>query len=404
MFSALICGYHPGLMSNEPSILSRWYSKLAANLDERRAASLYRELQMVSGSSGRTLKVGCNEYLQFCTNNYLGLADHPEVIAAAQDATGKYGLGSGASRLVAGSMELHHQLEQALAEFKQTEAALIFPSGFMANLAMLSTFAGERDLIISDKLNHASLMDAAKMSGAQHRTFPHRHYDRAATLLAHEGQLKILVTDTVFSMDGDVADLRECCRVAREHDALVMTDEAHGSGVLGQRGAGLAELQNVEDQIAASVGTLSKAFGSVGGFVCGKREVIETLINAGRTFIYTTALPPACSAGALAALRIIQREPERRARVLNLAVYVRKELSARGWDCGDSVTPIVPVMVGESAQAVAMSERLREQGIWVPAIRPPTVPPNGARLRISLMATHTEEDVARLISALGSRN
>lgn len=384
-------------------VLSRWYARLAENLEERKAAALYRELRVVSSSSGRVLKVGETEYLQFCTNNYLGLADHPEVIAAAREATAKYGLGSGASRLVAGSMEMHHQLEEALAEFKQTQAALIFPSGFMANLAMLATFAGEGDLIVSDKLNHASLLDAAKLSGAQHRTFPHRHYDRAAKLLANEGALKILVTDTVFSMDGDVADLRECCRAAAAHEALVMTDEAHGSGVLGNRGAGLAELQGVEDQIAASVGTLSKAFGSVGGFVCGRREVIDTLINTGRTFIYTTALPPACSAGALAALRIIQREPQRRARVLALAEHLRKELTAHGWDCGDSVTPIVPVMIGDSAKAVAMSEALREKGLWVPAIRPPTVPPNGARLRISLMATHTDGDVERLVEAIGRR-
>ncbi len=391
-------------MSQESTTLSRWYARLAENIQERRAASLYRDLREVSSSSGRVLRVGDSDYLQFCTNNYLGLADHPEVIEAAREATARYGLGAGASRLVAGSMLAHHELEAALAKFKHAESALIFPSGFMANMAMLTTFAGKHDLIVSDKLNHASLLDAAMratVDGASHRTFPHRHYDRAAALLGGEGQQKFLVTDTVFSMDGDLADLRECCRVAEEHDALVMTDEAHGAGVLGESGAGVAEMQNVEGRIAVSVGTLSKAFGSVGGFITGKREVIEMLINAGRTFIFTTALPPGCSAGALAALRIIQREPQRRARVLALAQRLKNQLTASGWDCGDSVTPIIPVMIGDSAKALAMSERLREQGLWVPAIRPPTVPPNGARLRISLMATHTDEDIERLAAAIG---
>jgi len=351
-------------------------------------------------------------YVQFCTNNYLGLADDPALKAEAREATEKYGTGAGASRLVAGSMALHHELEAALAAFKGTEAALLLPTGFMANLAVLTTLAGEADAVVSDKLNHASLLDAAKFSGANHRTFVHRAYDRAGALLGKQetqnsklktqngSGRKFLVTDSVFSMDGDVADLRAACDVADARGALVIVDEAHGTGVLGATGAGLAELQGVSERIFVSIGTLSKAFGSVGGFVAGPRAVIEMLINAARSFIYTTALPPACAAASLAALKIIKDEPQRRARVLALAEHVRKELRGMGFDTGDSATPIVPVMMGGADKAVAAAEFLKERGLYVPAIRPPTVPPNTARLRISLMATHSDGHIEVLLGAM----
>jgi 8-amino-7-oxononanoate synthase len=310
-------------------------------------------------------------------------------------------------------MSLHHELEETLAQFKGTERALLFPTGFMANLAVLTTFAGEGDLIVSDKLNHASLLDAAKFSGAVARTFPHRRYARAEELLTktrrHEDTkdhedvgdgLKYLVTDSVFSMDGDVADLRAICAAARRAGAMVIVDEAHGTGVLGAGGKGVAELQGVEAEIDVTVGTLSKALGSVGGFVCGTSAVIETLINAARSFIYTTALPPACAASALAALRIVQREPQRRERVMALAAGVKRELTKMGFDCGDSASPIIPVIMGEAEAALRAAAFLRERGIWVPAIRPPTVARGSARLRISLMATHSDGDVERLLAAM----
>jgi 8-amino-7-oxononanoate synthase len=358
-------------------------------------------LHPVESPQGAELSIEGRRFVQFCTNNYLGLANDPEVIEAAREATARFGTGAGASRLVAGSMELHHELERQLARFKQTEAALLFPTGYMANLAVLTTFAGERDLIVSDKLNHASLIDAARFSGAAHRTFVHRSAERAGTLLGRECEgVKFLVTDSIFSMDGDVADLRALADAADEANALLVIDEAHATGVLGARGAGLAELQGVEERIAITVGTLSKALGSMGGFVAGPRDVIDTLINEGRSFIYTTALPPACSAAALASLKIVEREPERRERVMRLARHVKSELTAMGFDTGDSASPIIPVILGESATALAASEQLKQHGLYVPAIRPPTVPPNSARLRISLMATHTDGHIEQLLTAM----
>ena len=392
---------------------AEWEARLLLHLQERHASGLYRELQKVESASGPRVRIQGREYLQFCANNYLGLAADPEVVEAGREALTKYGAGAGASRLVAGSMSLHHELEETLAQFKGTERALLFPTGFMANLAVLTTFAGEGDLIVSDKLNHASLLDAAKFSGAVARTFPHRRYARAEELLTktrrHEDTkdhedvgdgLKYLVTDSVFSMDGDVADLRAVCAAARRAGAMVIVDEAHGTGVLGAGGKGVAELQGVEAEIDVTVGTLSKALGSVGGFVCGTSAVIETLINAARSFIYTTALPPACAASALAALRIVQREPQRRERVMALAAGVKRELTKMGFDCGDSASPIIPVIMGEAEAALRAAAFLRERGIWVPAIRPPTVARGSARLRISLMATHSDGDVERLLAAM----
>lgn len=378
-----------------------WVAALEGRLAERRAAHLFRELRPLEGASEPEITINNQTYLQFSTNNYLGLATDPEVVDAARAATGRWGAGAGASRLVAGSLGIHHELEAALARFKHAEAALIFPTGYMANLAVLTTFAGVRDAIVSDKLNHASLLDAARYSGARCRSFPHLQHGRARDLLAKEAAagVRFLVSDAVFSMDGDVADLRELCAAAEATGSLTFIDEAHATGVLGATGAGLAELQGVEDRIDVSVGTLSKALGSLGGFVTGPKAVIDTLINAARSFIYTTALPPACAAAAMAALRIVEREPARRQRVCRLAEQVRGELRGMGYDCGKSVTPIIPIILGDAGKTVAASEQLRARGLFIPAIRPPTVPPNSARLRVSLMATHSAAQVERLVYA-----
>jgi 8-amino-7-oxononanoate synthase len=384
-----------------------WLAALRAGLDRRRADCLLRELHPLESGTGPEVRIEDATYIQFCTNNYLGLASDPELIDAAREALGRWGAGGGASRVVAGSLGIHHELEAALARFKHAEAALVFPTGYMANLAVLTTFAGAPDLVVSDKLNHASLIDAARYAGARSRTFPHRRYERAAALLtkdASDDGGRFLVSDTVFSMDGDVADLPALCRAAeaapRPDGARVIVDEAHATGVLGPRGAGLAELQGVEHRIDVTVGTLSKALGSLGGFVVGARPVIDTLINAARSFIYTTALPPACAAAALAALRIVEREPARRRRVCAMAEHVRRELRALGYDCGDSTTPIVPVILGDVSHALLAAEKLRQRGLFVPAIRPPTVPPNGSRLRLSIMTTHTDTHIERLLNAM----
>ncbi len=385
--------------------------RLRAALDQRRAHHLLRELRPIDSvtADGTEIIRQGQSILQFSSNNYLGLATHPEVIAAARGAAERFGAGSGASRLVSGSLALHHELESALARFKGTEAALLFPTGFMANLAVLTTFAGKSDRIVSDKLNHASLLDAAHYSGAAHRTFPHRRYARAADLLSRStaggetrDATRFLVTDSVFSMDGDLADLPAACAAAESTGALVILDEAHGTGVIGPRGAGVAELQGVESRIALTIGTLSKALGSLGGFVAGPRAAIDTLVNHARGFIYTTALPPACAAAALAALHIVIREPERRQRLLRIAHQVRTELTAMGFHCGDSASPIIPVMFWDSAAALCAAESLAARDIFLPAIRPPTVPPHSARLRISLMATHTDAHIERLLTAMRS--
>ncbi|HVT81016.1 MAG TPA: 8-amino-7-oxononanoate synthase [Phycisphaerae bacterium] len=379
-----------------------WLDSLARDLASRRDAHLLRELRQISTAAQPEITVGGVSFLQFASNNYLGLATHPQVIDAARDAIARFGTGSGASRLVTGSLALHHELENALARFKHTQAALLFPTGYMANLAVLTTFAGEHDGIVSDKLNHASLLDAARFSGAEDRTFPHRVTTRASELLArhrdaHPAARRFLVSDAVFSMDGDVADLAALADIAERTDALLFIDDAHGTGVLGPRGAGLAELQQVEGRIDLTVGTLSKALGSLGGFVAGPRAAIEMLINSARSFIFTTALPPSCAAAALAALHVIESDSAPRIRLDVMARHVRAELRSMGYDCGSSETPIIPVILGDPAAALAAAEFLKGRGIYIPAIRPPTVPPNAARLRISLMATHTDAHIAQLL-------
>jgi glycine C-acetyltransferase/8-amino-7-oxononanoate synthase len=379
-----------------------WLESLARDLQSKRDAHLFRELRELqfAGEPEIVLPDG-QRVLQFASNNYLGLATFAPVIDAARSALERFGTGSGASRLVTGSISLHHELEAALAKFKGTEAALLFPTGYMANLAALTTFAGPGDLIVSDKLNHASLLDGAKFSGAEHRTFPHGNARRAAELLRrHERGRRFLVTDSVFSMDGDVADLPALAGAAAQEEALFFIDEAHGTGALGDRGAGVSELQNVESRIDLTVGTLSKALGSLGGFIAGPRIVIDALINSARSFIYTTALPPACAAAALAALRVAETDVRRRARVLGLADHVRRELRGMGLNCGNSATPIIPVILGDADRALEAAALLRSRGIYIPAIRPPTVPPNTARLRISLMATHSDGQIEQLVAGL----
>ena len=410
--------------------IQRWISTLAADLEKRQSDHLFRSLLPVNCAQGPELRIGSKKYLQFCTNNYLGLAADPEVIDVAHQALDRWGMGAGASRLVAGSMESHHELEKDLAEFKRTEAALVLSSGYAANMAVLTTLVSPHDLILSDKLNHASLLDAAIASGGMCRTYPHRNYSRLSALLERKSKIfgesalsgKIppavippaqpeadispgqqqawIITDTVFSMDGDLADLPQLAQLSREYQALIITDEAHATGVLGPDGRGLAALQNVEASVAVSVGTLSKALGSVGGFVTGPRAVIDTLINRSRQFIYTTGLPAVCTAAARCALHISRREPQRRRRVLALATHVRAELAQLGYQTGNSESPIIPVMLGTAQHALRAAAWLREKGIYIPAIRPPTVAPNTARLRISLMSTHTDGQIDQLIAAM----
>jgi 8-amino-7-oxononanoate synthase len=408
-------------------------------LDDLRARDLYRRLVAVGSAAGPRISVGGREVLQFASNNYLGLAGDPRVREAAVRAIERWGWGAGASRLLAGHTDAHAAIEADLAAFKGTEAALVFPSGYMANLGAVTALVGRGDIVACDRENHASIYDAVRLSGAELARYPHGDVAAAVELLnsqsaIHNPQL-LLVTDTVFSMGGDVAPLAELAAACRVRGAMLLVDEAHALGVLGPTGAGLAEEMGAVpfsrccekgtvpisaktgtapvserpetgaapffgDAITASVGTLSKALGGVGGFVVASRDVIELLVNCARPFIYSTALPAAACEAARAALAIVRSEPERRTRLLALADRLRRALCERGFDCGRSETPIIPVIVGDPARALAMAGSLFERGIFCPAIRPPTVPPGTSRLRISLTAEHTEEDIDLLVEAL----
>jgi len=383
-------------------------------LEDLRARGLYRRLvalgpspAVASGEGGSAagprVTLGGRELLQFASNNYLGLANDPRVKEALARGIEKWGWGAGASRLVAGHTEAHEALEADLAAFKHTEASLVFPTGYQTNLGVVGSLVGRGDLVLSDRENHASIYDAVKLSGARLVRYAHADAGDAARLLAKHRDApgrRLLVTDTVFSMDGRLAPLRALALLAEREGAMLVLDEAHATGVLGPTGAGLAEEVGLESGITASVGTLSKALGGIGGFVAASREVCDLIVNRGRSFIYTTALPAAACEAARAALEIVREEPERRRRVLALAERLRGALQEKGFDSGQSETQIVPVLVGAPERALALAAALLERGIFCPAIRPPTVPPGTSRLRVSLTAEHTEEDVDRLVAVL----
>ena len=374
-------------------------------LDDLQARDLYRRLVAVGSAAGPRVDVGGRAVLQFASNNYLGLAADPRVREAAVRAIERWGWGAGASRLLAGHTDAHAALEADLASFKGAEAALVFPSGYMANLGVMTALVGRGDLVACDRENHASIYDAIRLSGAELARYPHGDVGAAAELLGVSSPKRsrtLLVTDTVFSMGGDLAPLAALAEACCASGAMLLVDEAHALGVLGPTGAGLAETlpHKYDGAITASVGTLSKALGGVGGFVAASRDVIELLVNRARPFIYTTALPAAACEAARAALAIVRSEPERRTRLLALADRLRRALRERDFDCGRSETPIIPVIVGEPARALAMAAALLARGIFCPAIRPPTVPPGTSRLRISLTAEHIEEDVDLLVRAL----
>lgn len=362
---------------------------------------------------GRFVQFHGRRLLNLAGNDYLGLSQHPKLIEAAVAAARNFGVGAGASRLVSGTTSLHTDIEERFAAFKHAEACLLMPTGYAANLAVLTALAGPGDLIVLDKLVHASLIDAARASGAEVRTFPHRQLDRADQLLSRRPQNKrFLVTDSVFSMDGDCADLPALCDLADRHDAMLLVDEAHGTGVLGSDGSGLAEAQGIAERVyhagsgGVVVSTASKALGSLGGLITASRPVIDLLINKARPFIYSTAVPPAQAAAIGAAIDVIADEPERRRRLAELAAEVRTGLSKSGWtlpEAGpDLVTPILPLIVGNAGQALQLADDLYAAGVFAPAIRPPTVAPGSSRVRLSLRADLTDEDVAQIIEAIGA--
>jgi 8-amino-7-oxononanoate synthase len=370
-------------------------AELSGELGAMKAEGLYRFLRSFEGPPGPRLRLDGRSYLCFCSNNYLGLAAHPVVMQAARDAIERYGWGSGASRLISGTMRLHGELEERLAEFKRAEAAIVFPTGYMTNLGVISSLTKQGDLVVVDKLDHASIIDGCRLSGAKIRVYPHRDVGRLEKIMAGAGRYRrrLVVTDSVFSMDGDLAPLREIIEVARRFDSWVMVDEAHATGVLGENGRGGAELLGVEDGVDISMGTLSKALGGAGGFVAGSAELIDYLRNRARSFIYTTALPIAACAAAVAAVGMVEKTPRLREELLRRAETLRTGLRALGFDTMGSGFHIVPVLAGDSGAALELSERLFDRGVIAPAIRPPTVPRGKSRLRLSVMATHSDEDI-----------
>jgi glycine C-acetyltransferase len=360
---------------------------------------LKRALRCAEGAQGRAITIDGKQVLNFCSNNYLGLAGDERLKQAAIRCLEEEGFGAGASRLVCGNMTAHRRLEKRLAEFKGTDDCLVFSTGYMANVGIISSVCGRGDLILADKLNHASIIDGIRLSGAAFQRYPHLDMAALERLLKESGiyRKKLIITDSVFSMDGDVAPLERIVALAKQYQAMVMVDEAHAFGVLGKNGKGAVEHFGLEGQIDIQMGTLSKAAGAFGAYCCGSQELIQYLINRARSFIYTTGMPPAVAAAARAAVDIIEGEPRRREYLNNAAEQLRGELRQAGFDTGNSETPIIPVIVGDPAVAVEFSRRLFEKGIFVQAIRPPTVPQNTARLRVTVMATHTREDLDLLL-------
>jgi 8-amino-7-oxononanoate synthase len=379
------------------SALSWIESELAA----LEARGLRRGLEPLGGAQGPVVELAGRRLVNLCSNDYLGLAADPRLVQAAADAARREGAGAGAARLIAGDLPVHGALERRLAAFKGTAAALLFSSGYHANAGVVPALVDRADAVFSDRLNHASILDGSRLSLARTVRYPHCDVGTLARLLGEtKARRKLVVTDAVFGMDGDAAPLADIAELCERHGAMLYVDEAHATGVLGPTGAGWAEAQGVGGRVDALMGTLGKALGSFGAFVAGSRLLTDWLTSRARTFVFTTALPPAACGAALAALDVVAAEPERRARLGALARRMREGLAALGFDVSRVVAPIFPVVLGEEALALEASRRLRERGWFARAIRPPTVPPGTSRLRVSLTAGHDSDQVDGFLAAL----
>lgn len=365
------------------------------------ALGLRRTLVERTTAQGAEVEINGRKFVNFGANDYLGLAGQ-ELTAAVRESLDATGWGSGASPLVTGHGRLHGDLERALAEFEGTEAALLFPTGFAANVGVVTALAGKGDVIFSDAKNHASLIDGCRLSGARVWIYPHRDVTYLEHVLQQAGAFRrrLIVTDGLFSMDGDLAPLDQLADLADRHAAMLVVDEAHATGVLGEQGRGTCEHFGVEERVAARVGTLSKALGSLGGFVVGPQTLIDWLANRARSYVFSTAAPEAIAAAGLKALELVKREPHRRQELLARAAALRARLQRDGWQVGDSPTQIIPIQIGAPDPTMAMAARLREAGLLVPGIRPPTVPDGESLLRISLSWRHSADQLERLAQAL----
>ena len=376
---------------------------LASGLAARGSEGLMRTRRVLDGPQGPRVMIDGIEYLSFSSNDYLGLAADPRLVEAAHAAASRFGNGAGAAHLLSGHCRLHQALEEALAEHTGRERALLFSTGYMANLGVVQALIGAGDTVLQDRLDHASLLDAARLSGARHGRYPHGDAQALASRLERARGRTLVLTDAVFSMDGDRAPLVELAASCRAQGAILMADDAHGYGVLGTDGAGSVAAAGLGvDEVPVLMATLGKALGCCGAFVAGDAVLIDHLINHARTYIYTTALPPAVAGAALCALGIVREEPERRERVLTLAARFQTAVRQIGLHTTGDGTPIQPVILGDPSTATAVAAALAERGLLVPAVRPPTVPEGASRLRVSLSAGHSESDVDRLVDALDS--
>jgi 8-amino-7-oxononanoate synthase len=377
------------------------FSALASELAELDARALKRVRRVLQTPQSARVRVAGRAYLAFCSNDYLGLAGDPRLVRAAQEGCARCGVGAGASHLVLGHREAHEALEQALARFVALPRALLFSTGYMANIGVVSALVGRDDAVFADRLNHASLNDACLLSRAQFKRYPHGKLEALKKLLtATPARRKLIVTDAVFSMDGDIAALPGLLELAERHDAWLFVDDAHGFGVLGESGRGVLSHFGVSSPRFIYMATLGKAAGVFGAFVAGQALVVEFLVQRARSYVYTTATPPMLAYAALESLKLIEAEQWRRDRLAQLARLLKSGLAASPWRLLHSDTAIQPLVIGGNAEALAVADALAERGLLVPAIRPPTVPHGTARLRISLSAAHSEADVTRLVEAL----
>jgi 8-amino-7-oxononanoate synthase len=375
---------------------------VAARLEEIRRSGLHRRLRLIEGPQGPRVLLDGGEVLLLCSNNYLGLADHSKVREAAAQAAERYGAGAGASRLISGTMSLHRKLEGRLAEFTGAETALLFGSGYLANTGTVAALAGKGEVVFSDELNHASIIDGCRLCRAETFIYRHRDTEHLEWGLRQAGpRAALVVTDSVFSMDGDVAPLPEIAELATRHRCMLMVDDAHGIGALGPGGRGAVAAAGLAGRVDVVVGTLGKALGSYGAFVCARREVAELLVNTARPFIFSTAPPPPSVGSALAALELLRSRPGLVEQLRRAAATLREALSAYGLDLGGSRTQVVPVMVGDARRAMALCERSLERGIFAQAIRPPTVPQGTSRLRLAVMATHSADELRKAARVIG---
>jgi glycine C-acetyltransferase len=374
-----------------------------AFLDDERAHGVFRWPRELQGEQAPVCVYDGRRVINLCSNNYLGLASHPRLKDAARGAIEAYGVGSGAVRTIAGNMTIHQALEARLAAFKRTEAALLFQSGFTANAGTVAALLGKEDVVISDELNHASIIDGCRLSGAERKIFPHKDVAAARMCLEESRRARrvLVITDGVFSMDGDLAPLAELASLAREFGAIMMVDDAHASGVVGAGGRGTVEHFHLHGHVDIQVGTLSKAWACLGGYVAGSRRLVEYLMNRARPLLFSTSHPPSVAATAIAALDLIEAEPALIERLWENARFFKAGLQRLGYDTGMSETPIVPVMIGDEAQAMRFSDRLFEEGVFALGIAFPTVPRGQARVRTIVSAGHTREDLTRALDVFG---